>query len=75
MEVNKEDLLKFTRDYREMQTTYKILIDELRKSLTLLDKSVNFMNQVPDNEYGENYKICSEISKFLDNLHKNIKDL
>jgi len=39
------------------------------KSLQLLKESVNFMNKVPNNKYGDNYKLCSSIDEFLKHIY------
>ena len=31
----------------------------------LLKDAVKFMNQVPNNKYGDNYELCSRIDNFL----------
>jgi hypothetical protein len=38
------------------------------KSTELLKESLNFMNLVPNNKYGDNYELCSRINKFLKEL-------
>lgn len=75
MEVNEKDLKKFTKDYREMQRNHKILTEELSKALSLLDKSLYFMNTVPNNKYGNNYEICNEINEYIHSLNKKLKPL
>lgn len=75
MEVKKEDLLKFTKDYREMESQYTLMIGELNEAIKLLGESLNFMNKVPNNIYGDNYKIASDITVFINELNEKIKDL
>ena len=35
------------------------------ESVDLLKNAVKFMNQVPNNKYGDNYELCSKIDNFL----------
>jgi len=35
------------------------------ESTELLKDAVKFMNQVPNNKYGNNYELCSKIDNFL----------
>ena len=35
------------------------------ESVDLLKNAVKFMNQVPNNKYGDNYELCSRIDNFL----------
>ena len=42
-------------------------------ALELLKESVYFMNKVPNNKYGDNYSICSEIDKLIYNIDRDEK--
>lgn len=37
--------------------------------VNLLIEAKNFMNLVPDKKYGNNYELCSKISKYLKSLY------
>lgn len=42
-------------------------ISQLADAKNLLKECEEFMNKVPNKKYGDNYKICSKINKFLNN--------
>lgn len=41
------------------------LMKDLQQAKDLLKSSVEFMNNVPNKKYGNNYDICSKIEEFL----------
>lgn len=53
-----------------MSTDYskKDIYEEMVIAEQLLKESLNFMNLVPNNKYGDNYELCSRINKFLKEL-------
>lgn len=42
--------------------------NNFHETIKLLKKAVEFMNLVPNNKYGDNYALCTEIDSFLNNL-------
>jgi hypothetical protein len=61
---------KFKIKSRVMSIDYskKDIYGEMVIAEQLLKESLNFMNQVPNNKYGDNYELCSRINKFLKEL-------
>lgn len=47
--------------------TYDYLKSLITEQSKLLKEAVDFMNKVPNNKYGDNYKICNKITKILNN--------
>lgn len=56
---------KYKEAYEKEEEKCQDFWEELQEAKELLLKSQKLMNLVPNKKYGNNYEICSEITKFL----------
>ena len=41
--------------------------------IILLERILKFLNEVPNNKYGDNYKLASELTELINNIKANKK--